>query len=60
MFETSLMLRVSEWALAAPHREKGYAGCWQKLPKLFDGKTKDVPVPKKAAGAGAGAGAGSS
>jgi len=65
MFETSLMLRVSKWALEAPHREEEYANtAWKKLPKLFDGVTKDVPVPPKpagpASGAGAGAGAGSS
>lgn len=60
MFETSLMCKVSPWALDAPHREKAYAECWAKLPKLFDPTRKDVPVPAKPAGAGSGAGAGAS
>ena len=64
MFETSLMLKVSPWALESPHREAAYTGCWKGLPKLFDPTKRTVVVPPKPAasgpanGAGSGAGAG--
>lgn len=35
MFETCFTLRLSEWALQAPHLETDYVDCWARLPKLF-------------------------
>jgi homogentisate 1,2-dioxygenase len=38
MFETCFTLRLSPWALQAPHLEKDYVtDCWARLPKLFTG-----------------------
>jgi len=36
MFETTYVLKLSEWALTSPHREVAYSSCWDGLPKLFD------------------------
>jgi homogentisate 1,2-dioxygenase len=61
MFETSLMLRLTPHALAAPHRDVGYQKCWQTLPRVFDPAKRDqsdvvyaagAPVGAKADGAG--------
>lgn len=37
MFETCFTLRLSQWALKAPHLERDYVDCWARLPKLFTG-----------------------
>ena len=42
MFETSLMLKVTPWALGAAHRDKEYQRCWQQLPRVFDPSVRDV------------------
>ena len=36
MFETHLLLRLTPWALDAPHRDRDYQKCWQGMAKLFD------------------------
>jgi homogentisate 1,2-dioxygenase len=38
MFETSYMLKLSEWSLYGPHREADYHECWADLPSKFDPK----------------------
>jgi homogentisate 1,2-dioxygenase len=35
MFETNLMLKLTPWALEAPHRDRDYQKCWQDLKKEF-------------------------
>lgn len=42
MFETSLMLKVTPWALGAAHRDTDYQRCWQQLPRVFDPSIRDV------------------
>ncbi|KAI9354892.1 homogentisate 1,2-dioxygenase [Zopfochytrium polystomum] len=37
MFETSLMLSVSKWALEEAPIQHDYLECWQEMPVLFDG-----------------------
>jgi homogentisate 1,2-dioxygenase len=49
MFETTLMLRLTKWALTAPHREVDYQKCWSTLPRLFDADRKDRPAAELAA-----------
>lgn len=36
MFETTYMLKMTDYAFSAPHREVDYVDCWAGLPKLFD------------------------
>ena len=38
MFETTLVLKLTPYALEAPHRDKEYQKCWESLPKYFTGK----------------------
>jgi len=42
MFETTYILKVSEWALSSPHREKDYHTCWDGMPKMFDPTDPDA------------------
>ena len=35
MFETSLMLKLTPWAMSAPHRDADYQKCWHTLPRNF-------------------------
>ena len=35
MFETTLMLKLTPWAVSAPHRDVDYQKCWQTLPHGF-------------------------
>jgi len=42
MFETTLQLKLTPWALAAPHRDAEYRKCWQQLPRVFDPHRRDV------------------
>ena len=35
MFETTYMLKLSQWALNGDHRDKEYYKCWEALPHLF-------------------------
>ena len=42
MFETSLMLKVTPWALGAPHRDVAYQSCWQQLPRVFDPSVREM------------------
>lgn len=58
MFETNYMMRLTKWATEADHREKDYHHCWQEMPKLFDGKTRDASAALAASAAAAAAGAG--
>lgn len=37
MFETRCLLRPTAQALSSPHRQHGYAQCWQGLQKHFNG-----------------------
>ena len=37
MFETSLLLKLTPWALSAPHRDRDYQKCWQGFVKDFPG-----------------------
>ena len=47
MFETSLLLKLTRFALDAPHRDRDYNDCWAGLPKVFDPTKKDgVKIPK--------------
>lgn len=41
MFETSRILRLTEYAVEAPHMDKDYWKCWQALPRLFDPSSKE-------------------
>jgi homogentisate 1,2-dioxygenase len=41
MFETSLMLRKTRFALDAPFRDVEYQKCWAALPKCFDPARRD-------------------
>jgi homogentisate 1,2-dioxygenase len=36
MFETTYMLKVSDFAAKGDHREKDYIKCWGDMPKMFD------------------------
>ena len=36
MFETTYMLKLTEWALEGGHRDKDYYKCWASLPDTFD------------------------
>ena len=38
MFETCYTLKLTDWAMSAPHLEQDYVDCWSALPKLFDQK----------------------
>ena len=38
MFETTLLLKVTPWALGAGHRDVDYQKCWATLPKRFTGE----------------------
>lgn len=42
MFETSLMLSVSRWAIEEAPLQKSYFKCWEDMPKLFDPKKKEI------------------
>lgn len=42
MFETTLMLKVTPWALSAEHRDLAYQKCWQQLPRVFDPAVRDM------------------
>ena len=42
MFETTYVLKVSEWAREGPHRELTYAACWDDMPKMFDPTNPDA------------------
>lgn len=42
MFETSLMLKITPWALGAPHRDAAYQRCWQQLPRVFDPAVREM------------------
>ena len=35
MFETSLVLKLTPWAMSASHRDADYQKCWQTLPRTF-------------------------
>lgn len=45
MFETASTMRLSEWALGAPHRDDGYQKCWAPIPRRFD-PTEKPPSPE--------------
>jgi homogentisate 1,2-dioxygenase len=47
MFETTYMLKVSDFALRGPHREAAYVKCWEGLPKLFDPSNPDAGLHPK-------------
>uniref|UniRef100_A0A7S2S237 homogentisate 1,2-dioxygenase n=1 Tax=Rhizochromulina marina TaxID=1034831 RepID=A0A7S2S237_9STRA len=38
MFESTYMLKLTQYALDAPWRDQDYLHCWDGLPKHFDGK----------------------
>ncbi|KDO30165.1 homogentisate 1,2-dioxygenase [Saprolegnia parasitica CBS 223.65] len=40
MFESTYLLKVTDYALTCPQLEKDYYKCWQPLPKLFNPKKK--------------------
>lgn len=42
MFETSLILKLTPYALETPDLEREYFECWQQLPKVFDPSKRDV------------------
>lgn len=42
MFETSLILKLTSYALETPDLEREYFECWQQLPKVFDPTRRDV------------------
>jgi len=42
MFETTYMLKLTDYALNAPHLEKDYFKCWSDLPKTFNPDKRDV------------------
>lgn len=42
MFETTLMLKLTPYAVNAPHRDVEYQKCWQALPKVFDPHQRDM------------------
>jgi hypothetical protein len=42
MFETSLMLKITPWALHAPHRDTEYQKCWRTLPRVFDADVREL------------------
>lgn len=64
MFETCLMLKLTPWAMAAPHRDVEYAKCWQQLPRVFSPATHELAKleiklhPSKLAGEAHGSGGG--
>lgn len=41
MFETSLMLRLTQQAITAPHRDYDYQKCWSALPRCFNPHQQD-------------------
>jgi homogentisate 1,2-dioxygenase len=47
MFETNLTLKLTEYALHAPHRDLDYQKCWQKLPRCFNPAQRDIAGPLK-------------
>lgn len=53
MFETSAILKLSDYALSGPDREWGYQGCWSALPALFKPGRPDVTPAELAAEADA-------
>jgi homogentisate 1,2-dioxygenase len=36
MFESTYMLRLTDYALHCEHNDADYWKCWQQMPKLFD------------------------
>jgi homogentisate 1,2-dioxygenase len=44
MFETTYVLKVSQWAQECEHREVDYVRCWEGLPKLFDPTNPDAGI----------------
>ena len=42
MLETTLMLKVTPWALGSAHRDLEYQRCWQQLPRVFDPAVRDL------------------
>lgn len=42
MFETTMVLKVTPWALHASHRDTEYQKCWQTIPRFFDPAVRDV------------------
>jgi homogentisate 1,2-dioxygenase len=53
MFESSLMLKLTPWALGAAHRDTEYQKCWASLPHVFDPARRVPEGPVAAGGAGA-------
>jgi homogentisate 1,2-dioxygenase len=43
MFESSLLIRTTEYSAQAPYIDHDYYKCWQDLPCLFD---PNDPTPK--------------
>mmetsp|Transcript_19344 Transcript_19344/g.35930 ORF Transcript_19344/g.35930 Transcript_19344/m.35930 type:complete len:450 (+) Transcript_19344:45-1394(+) len=41
MFETNVILNISEKALAAEHRDVNYFKCWEGIPNAFQGKKEN-------------------
>ena len=41
MFESALLMKLTQWARDGEHLDRDYYQCWQSLPKRFD--PKDVP-----------------
>lgn len=58
MFESTYLLRLTDYAIDAPHREVDYTKCWERLPKVFDPTRKDVVITKPSGGGGGGDGGG--
>lgn len=44
MFESTYIMKLTEEATEAPHRDRAYQECWQPLPKVFDPTTRDARV----------------
>jgi homogentisate 1,2-dioxygenase len=42
MFESTLMFKLTDWALHAAHRDVEYQKCWQTLPRVFNPAVRDV------------------
>jgi homogentisate 1,2-dioxygenase len=36
MFESSMLIKMTEWASEAEHIDQDYYKCWENLPVLFD------------------------
>jgi len=45
MFETNALLRLTPYALEAPHRDTDYQACWEGCPKLFTGDIDPFSLP---------------